>query len=395
MDRVIFHVDVNSAFLSWEATRRVAEGLPDLRLVPSAIGGDPESRTSIIAAKSIPAKKYGITTGEAVSTAMRKCPGLIVVRSDFKLYKQCSAAFIAICNEYTPLVLQFSIDECFMDMSGMENIYADPVKTAYDLKDRIKNELGFTVNVGVGPNKLLAKMASDFEKPDKVHTLWYDEIPAKMWPLPVGELFMVGKQSAEKLEKNYIRTIGDLASRSLESLQALLGEKAGNYAYRASHGLDDSPVGTEWEDAKGFSHSITLEQDVRSTEDAKGILLEIADHVTRKMRRDGARAYCVGVTIRDNNFKNRSHQRQLPVATDITTDIYRVACELFDELWDGHTPLRLLNISLTDVTRDEVEQLSLIPGENENRENSRKVDKAVDAILEKFGSGAIKRGSQK
>ena len=387
-------MDVNSAFLSWEATKRVAEGLPDLRLIPSAIGGDPQSRTSIIAAKSIPAKKYGITTGEAVSSAIRKCPDLVVVRSDFELYRRCSKAFISICRDFTPTIQQFSIDECFMDMTGMENFYPDPVQTAHELKDRIYRELGFTVNVGVGPNKLLAKMASDFEKPDKVHTLWMEEIPAKMWPLPVGELFMVGRQSAEKLKKNYVRTIGELAARSEQSLKMLLGDKAGEYAYRASHGIDDSPVSDEWEDEKSFSHSVTLEQDVRNSTDAKNILLSIADHVGRRIRRDGARAYCVGVTIRDNNFKDRSHQKKLSVATDISTDIYRTACQLFDELWDGHTPLRLLNITLSEVTRDEVQQMSLIPGEDEKREKSRKADRAVDAILEKYGSGAIKRASQ-
>ena len=395
MDRVIFHVDVNSAFLSWEATKRVAEGLPDLRLIPSAIGGDPESRTSIISAKSIPAKKYGITTGEAVSSALHKCPDLVVVRADFGLYRRCSKAFINICRQYSPLIEQFSIDECFMDMSGMEKFCPDPVKTANELKDRIYEELGFTVNVGVGPNKLLAKMASDFEKPNKVHTLWYDEIPAKMWPLPVGELFMVGRQSAEKLQKNYVRTIGDLAARSEQSLKLLLGDKGGEYAYRASHGIDDSPVSDQWEDEKSFSHSITLEEDVRNSEDAKKYLLSIADHIGRRIRRDGARAYCVGVTIRDNSFRDRSHQKKLAVATDISSDIYRISCQLFDELWDGHTPLRLLNISLSDVTREEIQQMSLIPGEDEKREISRKADKAVDAILEKYGSGAIRRASQK
>ena len=387
-------MDVNSAFLSWEAAKRVAEGLPDLRLVPSAIGGDPNSRTSIIAAKSIPAKKYGITTGEAVSSAIRKCPGLIVVRSDFGLYRRCSRAFISICREFTPVIQQFSIDECFMDMTGMENFYPDPVAAAHELKDRISRELGFTVNVGVGPNKLLAKMASDFEKPDKVHTLWMDEIPAKMWPLPVGELFMVGRQSAEKLKKNYVRTIGELAARSEQSLKMLLGDKGGEYAYRASHGIDDSPVSEEWEDEKSFSHSVTMEQDVRNSTDAKNILLSIADHVGRRIRRDGARAYCIGVTIRDNNFRDRSHQKKLEVATDISSDIYKVACMLFDELWDGHTPLRLLNITLSDVTREDIQQMSLIPGEDEKREKMRKADKAVDAILEKYGSGAIKRASQ-
>ncbi len=395
MDRVVFHVDVNSAFLSWEAARRVARGEQDIRLIPSAVGGDPKSRTSVITAKSIPAKKYGVKTGEAVSSALRKCPQLFLVRSDFKLYRRCSAAFAAICREFTPVVQQFSIDECFLDMSGMEKLYPDPVAAAHSLKNRIRDELGFTVNIGLAENKLLAKMASDFEKPDKVHTLWRDEIPEKLWPLPVGELFMVGRQSAEKLRKAYIMTIGDLASRNMESVQNILGEKGGEYAWRAANGFDDSPVEDGGDPAKGFSHSVTLENDVRSAEDAKNILLALADQASRRMRADGARAYCVSVSIRDNSFKNKSHQRKLPSATDISGEIHAVACELFDELWDGHTPLRLLNVALSDISREDSEQLSLIPGENEDKERSRRLDRTVDAILEKYGSGAITRASLK
>nr|MCR5602510.1 DNA polymerase IV [Lachnospiraceae bacterium] len=211
MDRLIFHVDVNSAFLSWEATRRVKNGGEDLRVIPSCVGGLPDSRRSVVVAKSIPAKKYGIITGEPVSIALKKCPGLVVVQSDFRLYKACSKAFKNICREYAPAVEEFSIDECFMDMSGTKLIYPDPIAIAYELKDRIKNELGFTVNVGIGSNKLCSKMASDFEKPDKVHTLFPEEISEKMWPLPVGDLLFVGNSTALKLNEIGIKTIGELA----------------------------------------------------------------------------------------------------------------------------------------------------------------------------------------
>ena len=188
MKRLIFHVDVNSAFLSWEAVRRIKEGLPDLREIPSCIGGDPQKRTGIVVAKSIPAKKYGIQTGEPMAMALRKCPGLVTVPSDFELYDKYSRAFKAICASYAPVMESFSIDEVFLDMTGTSFIYPDPVATACEIKDNIHNKLGFTVNVGISTNKLLAKMASDFEKPDKVHTLFPDEIPVKMWPLPVRNL---------------------------------------------------------------------------------------------------------------------------------------------------------------------------------------------------------------
>ena len=210
--RLIFHVDVNSAFLSWEAVRRIREDqAEDLRKIPSIVGGDPGKRTSVVLAKSVPAKRYGIVTGEPVASALRKCPNLVVVASDFQLYKASSKAFKDICREVAPVVEEFSIDECFLDMTGTSLLYPDPIKTAYELKDRIKNELGFTVNIGIGPNKLLAKMAGDFEKPDKVHTLFMEEIPKKMWPLPIEDLLFCGKATSEKLRRGQITTIGSLA----------------------------------------------------------------------------------------------------------------------------------------------------------------------------------------
>lgn len=223
-DRLIFHVDVNSAFLSWTATRMVAQGGPDIRLIPSCVGGDPAKRTSIVTAKSIPAKEYGVRTGEPVSMALRKCPQLLIVPSDFRLYEKYSHAFMDICRQYAPVVEKFSIDECFLDMTGTRELYPDPVATACEIKDRIRDTLGFTVNIGIGPNKLLAKMAGDFEKPDKVHTLFLEELPAKFWPLPVGELFGVGQSTVRALEKVSVRTIGDLAACSERLLQSVAGK---------------------------------------------------------------------------------------------------------------------------------------------------------------------------
>ena len=390
MERVIFHVDVNSAFLSWEAARRVANGESDLRLIPSAIGGDANSRRSIISAKSIPAKKYGITTGEPVSLALRKCPELVVAPPDFNLYRQCSADFIAICRTYTPLLEQFSIDECFMDMTGMELIYPDIVKTAYELKDKIKSELGFTVNVGVGSNKLLAKMASDFEKPDKVHTLFYNEIEKKMWPLPIGDLFLAGKSATSRLMSAHIRTIGDLASQDERYIKSLLGEKSGALLYSFAHGIDDSAVSEEREDAKSYSMSTTLEENVVSKERAYEILRMLSETVSHKMRQDGAFTGCVSVTIRSDEFVNKSHQRVLYNPTNVSSEIFNITTELFDEMWDGKTPLRLLNVGLGNITKDEYEQLSLFT--DESKEKSRKVDKLMDTLSDKYGKGIIKRG---
>ena len=351
MQRLIFHVDVNSAFLSWEAARRAAAGEADLRLIPSAIGGDRDKRTGIILAKSIPAKAFGVTTGEPVGMALRKCPQLVLAPPDFRLYSKNSKAFIAVCRRYAPVVEQVSIDECFLDMTGTGLLYPDPVAIAHIIKDTIFSELGFTVNVGIAPNKLLAKMASDFEKPDKVHTLFDGEIREKLWPLRVGELFTVGPATAKKLEQAGITTIGALAKASLLSIQALLGQKMGRQVWEYANGRDESSVLTEAEEAKGYSISTTTEEDVVTAEQAYKILLALADSVAARMRSEGAKAYGVSVTIRGNDFKNRSHQKKLTEPTDITNEIYKLCRSLFDELWDKHTPLRLLGIGLLNVTK--------------------------------------------
>ena len=391
MSRLVFHIDVNSAYLSWEAARRVAAGEADLRLIPSAIGGDREKRTGVILAKSIPAKKFGVRTGEPVAMALRKCPDLVLARPDFRLYEQSSKAFMDICREYAPVVEKYSIDECFLDMSGTHRIYPNPLAIAHTIKDKIRDTLGFTVNVGIGENKILAKMASDFEKPDKVHTLYLHEIPQKLWPLPVRELFTVGASTAEKLEKARIRTIGDLAHAPLPFVQKIVGMKLGKQLHDYANGIDNSPVLAEPEAAKGYSISTTLEEDVVKAEQAHRVLLALTDSVTARMRADGFKAYRVAVSIRSNDFKTRSHQRKLHDPTDISSEVYALCKQLFAELWDGHTPLRLIGVALTDLTKEEPAQISLFP--DEKKERSRKLDQTYDAIHKKFGATAIQRGS--
>lgn len=394
MERLIFHIDVNSAFLSWEAVRRLQAGdKQDLRLLPSAIGGDREKRTGVILAKSIPAKAYGVQTGEPIAQALRKCPTLILAKPDFALYEKSSRAFLAICRKYAPVVEQYSIDECFLDMSGTSMLYPDPIAIAHRIKDEIRDTLGFTVNVGIGSNKLLAKMASDFEKPDRVHTLFSEEIAEKLHPLPVRDLFTVGASTAEKLERSFIRTVGELAGTDLLYLQSILGKKQGEHLHRYANGIDESPVQAEAEEAKGYSVSTTLPQDLTDREAGNRILLSLCDSVATRMRADRARVYCVSVTVRTNQFRDSSHQRKLTSPTDITDEIFAVARALFAELWDGKTPLRLLGVALSEVCREGEElQLSFF-SEDESKEKARRVDRTVDEIRSRFGYDTIKRGS--
>ncbi|MBO7667373.1 MAG: DNA polymerase IV, partial [Firmicutes bacterium] len=221
-EKIIYHVDVNSAFLSWEACYRM-EHLgeeQDLRDLPSAVAGDSQARHGVILAKSTPAKLMGVKTGEPVWQARRKCPGLILVPANYGLYVAASRRFIALLKDYAPVVEQYSIDEAYADVTGCRRLYGDPVQAAYELKDRIHRELGFTVNVGVSCNKLLAKMAGELEKPDKVHTLFPEQIGEKMWPLPVGELFSVGPARRGRLEQIGVTTIGQLARMDLSRVKA-------------------------------------------------------------------------------------------------------------------------------------------------------------------------------
>jgi DNA polymerase-4 len=262
MARLIYHVDVNSAFLSWESVRRLSRGESDLRDIPSAISGDPRQRHGVILAKSLPAKACGIRTGEPLVSALRKCPSLILASPDHELYRQMSEKFIAICREYAPVVEQVSVDECFLDMSGMDRIYPDPTTAAYLIRDAIHDQLGFTVNVGVARCKLLAKVASDFEKPNRVHTLFDEEIPDKLWPLPVGELFGVGRSTAEKLEQQGIRTVGVLAKLEPSLLAAMVGDKMGQMLYAYANGQDDSPVRGDGDAPKCYGNSVTLRENI-------------------------------------------------------------------------------------------------------------------------------------
>ena len=387
--RLIFHVDVNSAFLSWEAVDRLSKGDSlDLRTVPSCVGGDPDRRTSIVSTKSIPAKKYGIVTGEPVSSALRKCPDLIVVYPNFHLYRRMSHAFKSILNEYTPVMESFSIDEVFMDMSGMERLYPDPVKLAHEMKDRIRDELGFTVNVGIAGNKLCAKMASDFEKPDKVHTLFPDEIADKMWPLTVGELFGCGKSTAKKLMEMHINTIGDLAGADERILLKTFGEKSARYLHNAANGIDDSPVVNEERETKSYSVENTTEEDVTDLDAVNHLLLAEADIVAGRLRADEVKAYTITVIFRTGDMKRHSHGRKMENSTDITSEIYDAAVKLMKEAWKGE-PLRLIGLSASDIDKDGYRQMSLF-GE-EDKEKQKSLDKALDKIRNKYGNDSVMR----
>ncbi len=392
-ERIIFHVDANSAFLSWSAVYRVKVlgETEDLREVPSVVAGDRESRHSIILAKSGPAKKFGIQTGEPLFQALEKCPHLKVVEPDYSLYVECSRHFVAILKEFSPAVQQYSIDEAWVDMTGTGRLWGSPRLAAEKMRQRINDELGFTVNIGISSNKLLAKMAGDFEKPNKVHTLFPEEMEAKFHPLPVRDLFLVGAATERKLKLLGIYTIGDLAKADVNLLKRRMG-KHGETIWHFANGRNADAVTPEPAEAKGFGNSVTTAQDVVTHAQGHQVLLSLCETVASRMRRDGKCGACVSVHLRTNEFVHFSHQAMLHGATNITSEIFEAACRIFDEAWDGVTPLRQLGVQMTRLTGEPYQQFDLFSDMTPVQfERKLKLDETVDALRDKFGEDIIRR----
>ena len=390
--RVIFHIDVNSAYLSWEAVYGISvrKDEVDLREVPSIIGGDESKRRGIVLAASIPAKKKGIRTAETVREALNKCPDLIIRPPCHGLYEKFSEAFLKEALEFSPVLEKFSIDEVFLDMTETAGQYESPYEAACLLKDRIYEKLGFTVNIGVAPNKLLAKMASDFEKPNKVHTLFQEEIPAKMWPLPVENLFSVGPATKKKLHNLGIRTIGELAHMNPELLKSHIGNKHGMLIYEYANGIDRAPVEAGQADSKGYGNSVTLPSDVDSLEESDVVLLSLAESVASRLRADRVKTSCITVEIKDCHFRRSSHQRKLSVPTDITDEIVQTAKKLYRECFRG-VSVRLIGLRASDISSEEFSQMDLFG--DQKKEKLRRLDQSIDAIRNRYGRDAVQRAT--
>ena len=392
-ERVIFHVDANSAFLSWSAAYRikVLGEQTDLREIPSVVAGDKESRHSIILAKSTPAKKYGIKTGEPLFQALEKCSDLVVVPPDYHLYVEASRHFVAMLRQFSPVVEQYSIDEAWVDMTGTQRLFGDPRLAAEQMRKRIWEELGFTVNIGISSNKLLAKMAGDFEKPNKVHTLFPEEVPTKFWPLPVRDLFLVGAATERKLKLMGIYTIGDLAKADEKILKKRLG-KHGQTIWHFANGRNADLVTPEPAENKGYSNSITTPSDVTNHTEGHQVLLSLCETVAMRMRKDGKCGRCISIHLRTNEFEHFSHQAVLHGATNITEEIFKAASRIFDEAWDGSVPLRQLGVQVTRLSQEPYQQFDLFSGMSPVQyEKKLRLDEAVDSLRDKYGEDIIRR----
>ena len=406
MDNIIFHIDVNSAFLSWSAIHMLSNGYHiDIREIPSIIGGDQEARHGIVLAKSISAKNYGIVTGEPIVNAKRKCPNLAVYPSDHSLYKKKSNEMMDYLKSLTSDIEQVSIDECFLFFTPISKNYASPMAAATKIKDTIFEKFGFTVNIGISDKKVLAKMASDFKKPNLVHTLYQSEIEEKMWPLPVSDLFGCGKASVETLNKLGITTIGQLAQTSPDILKAHL-KSHGYGLWLYANGIDDSLVEPIPAAAKGIGNSHTMPKDAVTKEEALPVLLSLSDSVAQRLRKAGMNACMVSLEIRYSDFRQVSHQCSLKEPANTSSEIYQTACNLFDQLWD-QAPIRLLGIrtsklldvseptqmSLFDFMSSDTNDACVTSTQHKNTKKQADLEKALDKIRGKYGKDAIIRGS--
>ena len=389
--RQILHIDVNNAFLSWTALDRLAQGEKvDIREIEAVIGGDETKRSGIVLAKSMKAKKKGVCTGETLYKARLKCPNLQVFKGDYKSYRKHSNDLFKILSEYTDKIERFSIDECFLDMTnylGKDTL----LDKAYEISRRVKKELGFTVNVGVAHNKLLAKMASDFTKPDKVHTLFEEEISTKMWSLPVSELFMLGKKTLPKLYNMGIKTIGDLAKQDRETMIKKFG-KHGLMMWEFSNGIDNSEVRYLEEKPKGIGNSVTLPRDLVNIEEIEKVLLTLAEQVAYRLRKYKMYANVVNVQLRTKNFKDFSHQKKLMNATSNTKEIYRIAKELLEEMYKKGTFIRLVGLRVDNLVENDEVQLSLFSNEEDKKQE--KLDEVIDELKEKYGYNSVTRAGK-
>ncbi len=367
----------------------------DLREIPSIIGGDKKSRHGVVLAKSISAKKYGIRTGEPVVNAFRKCPNLAMEQPNHRMYREKSQKLMEYLRGFTTKIEQVSVDECYLDFTDIADRFPSPLDAAFLMKNGIRKRFGFTVNIGISENKLLAKMASDFEKPDKVHTLFLREVPVKMWPLPLGELFMAGRSSVEALKKLEINTIGDLANADLSLIELHL-KSHGKMLWEFANGIDHSPVQWEQAEAKGIGNSTTLAEDAATYEEVREVFVGLAESVGRRLRKAGQKANMVSMEIKYHDFQSMSHQTQLPKPTSDEQVLLDTACRLFQEAWTGE-PVRLLGIRTAKlVDAGEPEQMSIFDLEPQKPvdEKRQRLNAAMNQIRKKYGDDAVMKASR-
>ncbi len=380
------HIDVNNAFLSWTALELLQNGSKyDIRNSYAVIGGDPSARKGIVLAKSNPAKKQGVVTAETLYSAKKKCPVLRVYKPNYSFYQKMSNSMFQLLYKYTPDIEIASIDECYLDYTPIKHIYGDPLDFAKKIQSEIYENLGFTVNIGIANNKLCAKMASDFEKPFKIHTLYENEVISKMWPLQVGELFGIGKKTVPKLEKLNIYTISDLANSDLNKLSKYFKNQA-QYLINRANGIDEAKVVSTPPERKGIGNEITLPKDIETKDEVFNCFKILSEQISARLKKMGKYALTITIILKDNLFIRSTHQKKLLNAIRNSEDILKIAKELYLEM-KYEKPIRLIGIRVNNLTDMVIHQVSIF--EN-NIEESIKLEKTVDDLKEKYGTKIIK-----
>ena len=386
MQRVVFLVDMNAFFISCEMTRN-----DSLVGVPAAVAGDPKRRSGIILAANYEARSYGVKTTMVLHQALKLCPKLILVPPDHHFYQQKSEEVMALLSNYTPVLEQNSIDEAWLDMTGTEGLFGTPLKAAKRIMDEIKDRLGLPCSIGIAENKFLSKMAAEMEKPLGITELWKNDIPVKLWPLPVKEMYGVGAKTAEKLNRMGIRTVGDLAKSNANLIVRTFG-KGGSEIHLRANGRDDSPVlAREDDDMKSIGRSTTLPEDISDVEKAKLVLMELADDIGMTARRHDKKGRTVHITIKYSDFRVVTKQATIP-ATCTTREIYQAGCILLEQNWSQFHPVRLIGISLSGFNEDGcLIQPSLFDQAESNpaKDKSRQIDEVMDKIRSRHGTETI------
>ncbi len=387
MKKVVFLVDMNAFYISCEKTRH-----PEIEGKPAAVAGDPVNRTGIILTANYEARKYGIKTTMILREAFRLCPDLIIIPPDHSFYDKKSKEVMQILSSYTPVIEQKSIDEAWLDMTGSESLFGQPLESAKSIMNKIKNELDLWCSIGISENKFLAKMASEMKKPLGITELWIKDIQEKLWPLPVSYMYGVGKQTANKLNSIGIFTIKELALTNKENIFHKFG-KSGVELVLLANGIDDSCVTVNREDMKSIGRTTTLPHDIKDIEYAKAILMELSDDVGMTARKSGKKGHTVQITIKYSNFNTITRQMGINPTCNIK-DIYAAGVKLLERNWSNQ-PVRLLGISLSGF-QNHKEQISLFNLVDANDEgNDDKIDNLEDTILKirkKYGTEIIKPG---
>lgn len=382
MRRVIAHLDMDAFFASVEQRDR-----PELRGKPVIVGGDPQSR-GVVSAASYEARAYGVRSAMPSSQAYRLCPQAVFLPPNFAAYSEASERIMEILGRATPLMEPVSIDEAFLDLTGTERLLGDPIETARRLKEQIREEERLAASVGVAPNKLVAKLASDHDKPDGFVVVPEDGVQAFLDPKPIRCLLGVGRKTEERLLRLGIRTIGALARCPREVLVAHFGPAAGGLVALAQ-GVDDRPI-TPHAEPKSVSSETTFERDLDDIEELERTLLALADNVAGRLRRAGVRARTVEVKLRFGDFRTILRSRTLPEGVDSGTALYRIACGILREMTLSSGKVRLIGVGGSHLVGERSEvQRTLFP--DEALECSRRLDKAMDAIGERFGRGKVTR----